>query len=416
MKKKEGDWEEVFTEINRIIDYEWLLVKRKINLIGSANYPFPSVLKAQAYPFNAVPGEGSRDRRYFPCNDGINALEELGEALCRQFFDTDQEYNVSLQPYSGTQANQVVYNAVLQPGDTVISMDLKCGGHVSHNKFISKYFNLVKYGIKENDLIDYDNIEHLIKQNRPKLLIAGTSSYPQLIDYKKIGEICDKYNVMMLADVSHTSLYVATGHHPTPFKHADFVSTTCNKLIRGPKGGILIFRSKYKKKIQRSIFPVTQGCPIFSNMLSKVIMFAELLRMDLHPYQKRILNIANIFAEVFLKRGLSLYTGGTNTHLLLVNLSNSKLTGLECERRLEQKNILVNRNQIPNDNRLPHVASGIRLGVLCLATLNYEIKDAHFLAEYVVDVGFKNNERNSKELEYLFNKYQPYLNEIKITF
>lgn len=415
MNRDKNSSDEILGELNRIVEYEWLLVEKRINLIGSANYPFLSVLKAQACPFNAVPGEGFRDRRYFPGSDGIDALEDLGENLCRRFFSAGSEYNVSLQPYSGTQANHVVYNAVLKPGDTIMAMELKCGGHVSHHKIIAKYFNLVEYGITDNDLIDYNNIEYLIKKNHPKLLIAGASSYPQPIDYKKLGDICNRYAVMLLADVSHTSLYVASGHHPSPFKHADFVSTSAHKITRGPRGGILLFKNEFKKKIQRSIFPVTQGCPIFSNMLSKVVMFAELLRMDLHLYQKKILDISNIFSGVFLKKGLSLYTGGSNSHLLVVNLLNSNSTGLDCEKRLEQQNVLVNRNQVPNDCLPAHKASGLRLGVLCLASLNYEISDAYFLAEFVADVGFMGKKRDSQELKYLFDKYQPYPNELKST-
>ena len=371
-----------FEKIQSIIDNEYTQMNEYINLIGSANYAFPSVLEALNTPFNLNPSEGSRGNRFFPlCND-IDELENMAEEWLRILFKWS-DYDSNIEAYSGTQANQIVYQAILEKDDSVIVMATNAGGHVSHLHYLKTFCNVYTYSVDESENIDYDKIEILCKTYSPKLLIAGTSSYPRAIDYKKMSEICQKYSVLLLADISHTAIYIAAQNHISPFGYADFVTFTTHKTTRGIRGGIVMCRKEYISKINRATFPVVQGAPKFNEILAKTIMLAELNSMNIHEYVNRILNISQIFVDEFMAQGLKLYTNGSDSHLVVIDLRESSLSGKEGEDLLLRQHILVNRNQLPNDKRRANITSGIRLGILTLATLNFSNDDCYQLAELI---------------------------------
>ena len=362
-------------EITRIISKEYENINSYANLIGSANYAFPSVLEVLNTPFNLNPAEGSIGERYFPLCDGIDDLEIFGEQKLRELFNIDNEYSINLEPYSGTQANQIVYNSILEKNDTVVAMNSRCGGHVSHHHFLKKYFNLIEYGIDENEIINYKQIEEICKNYHPKLLVAGCSSYPRQIDYVALGKICKKYNVKLLADISHTVIYIINKNHISPFGVADFVTFTTHKTTRGIRGGIVIYKSEYKKIINKSVFPFMQGAPKFNEILAKVVMIDELLHTDINSYVNDILKITNTFVNHFNNNNLKLYTGGSDSHIITIDLTDNNLTGKQCEELLKQQHILVNRNSLPYDKLGPSITSGIRIGTLSLATLKMDVND-----------------------------------------
>ena len=358
-----------FEKIRSIIDNEYNQMNEYINLIGSANYAFPSVLEAMNTPFNLNPSEGSRRNRFFPLCDDIDELENMAEELLQNLFQCDG-YASNIEAYSGTQANQIVYQAILQKNDTVIVMEPNAGGHVSHLHYLKTFCNIYTYSVNELEEIDYEGINELRKKHSPKLLIAGTSSYPRNIDYKKISEICQRYNALLLADISHTAIYIAAKKHPSPFGYADFVTFTTHKTTRGIRGGIVMCKKEFISKINRATFHIVQGAPKFNEVLAKTIMLAELTSIDITEYTNRILKISQAFVDVFREQGLKLYTNGSDSHLVVIDLRNSSLSGKEGEDLLLKQHILVNRNQLPNDTRNANITSGIRIGILTLATLN----------------------------------------------
>lgn len=358
-----------FERIQSIIGNEYMQMNDYINLIGSANYAFPSVLEAMKTPFNLNPSEGSRHKRYFPLCKDIDALEDLAEEWLHALFRC-KGYISNIEAYSGTQANQIVYQAILEKDDTVVAMEPNAGGHVSHYHYLKTFCNVYLYSVNLEEEIDYNAIETLCKIHSPKLLIAGTSSYPRNIDYRKLSEICHRYNTLLLADISHTAIYIAANRHTSPFGHADFVTFTTHKTTRGIRGGIVMFKEEFNYKINRATFPIVQGAPKFNEILAKTIMLGELLSMDINSYVDKILEISHAFIDIFDKYGLSLYTGGSDSHLILVDLRNSLISGKECEELLLEQHILVNRNQLPNDKRNARITSGVRIGILTLATLN----------------------------------------------
>lgn len=370
--------------IASIIENEYKQMNTYINLIGSANYAFPSVLNALNTPFNLNPSEGSRGKRYFPqCND-IDELETIAEDILRSIFRCP-DYYCNIEPYSGTQANQIVYQAILKPNDNVIVMSPDAGGHVSHYHYLKTFCNVFFYSITEDENIDLIQIEKLCRQHHPKLLIAGASSYPKSIHYSQIYNICQKYNTLLLADISHTAIYVATQNHESPFGYADFVTFTTHKTTRGIRGGIVMSKAQYKSNLEHAVFPVVQGAPKFNEILAKAVMLSELASIDIKKYVEDILKISNTFTTILMNKGIKLYTNGTDTHLIMVDLRKSQITGKNCEDLLFRQHILVNRNQLPNDNTPPNITSGIRIGILTLATINMLESEYTQIAELIAD-------------------------------
>lgn len=370
--------------IASIIENEYKQMNTYINLIGSANYAFPSVLNALNTPFNLNPSEGSRGKRYFPqCND-IDELETLAEEILHDIFGCPNYY-CNIEPYSGTQANQIVYQAILKPNDNVIVMSPDAGGHVSHYHYLKTFCNVVFYSVTADENIDLIQIEELCKQYHPNLLIAGASSYPKSIPYSRIYSICQKYDTLLLADISHTAIYIAAQNHESPFGYADFITFTTHKTTRGIRGGIVMSKAQYRSCIEHAVFPVVQGAPKFNEILAKTVMLSELASMNIKKYVEDILKISNTFTSILMDKGIKMYTNGTDTHLIMVDLRKSQITGKDCEDLLFRQHILVNRNQLPNDNKPPSITSGIRIGVLTLATINMLESEYTQIAELIAD-------------------------------
>lgn len=370
--------------IASIIENEYKQMNTYINLIGSANYAFPSALDALNTPFNLNPSEGPRGKRYFPqCND-IDELETIAEEILQNIFRCP-DYYCNIEPYSGTQANQIVYQAILKPNDNVIVMSPDAGGHVSHYHYLKTFCNVFFYTVTEDENIDLIQIEELCRQHHPKLLIAGASSYPRNIHYSQIYNICKKYDTLLLADISHTAIYIAAQNHESPFGYADFITFTTHKTTRGIRGGIVMSKEQYRSCIEHAVFPVVQGAPKFNEILAKAVMLSELASMDIKKYVEDILKISNTFTSTLMNKGIKLYTNGTDTHLIMIDLRKSQITGKDCEDLLFRQHILVNRNQLPNDEKPPSITSGIRIGVLTLATINMLESEYTQIAELIAD-------------------------------
>ena len=396
-----------FNRLNSLIDQEYYVYNNSFNFIGSANYPFKAVLQALSHPITLNPAEGFPGKRYFPNCDNLDNLENYGESLFRELFDLPQDMDISLQPHSGTQANQIIYNAILNKNDTVLIFNMSCGGHVSHNFFVNKYYNVIEYGIDNNERLNYSEIEELINQHSPKLVIAGASSYPREIDYVRISSYCKNNGSLFLADISHTALYHACGVHQSPVKHADFITFTTHKTTRGPRSGVIFFKKDYRAKIRRSIFPITQSAPKFNEILAKIAMCIELLEMDISGYSKRIIQFAKYFSDKMLEKGIETYTSGTDSHLVILKLNNLKMNGIEAERKLESINIFANRNFIPGDKLSAKVTSGLRFGFLTLATLDVSFSDFKSLTDIIYDqlVKEKGQEKRLLKVKEIAAKY-----------
>lgn len=394
-----------YEKISTIIENECMQMNNYVNLIGSANYAFPSVLAAMNTPFNLNPSEGSRGRRYFPLCDDIDALEEIAEHDLKKLFKCNG-YISNIEAYSGTQANQIVYQAILKRDDNVIVMDSKAGGHVSHHHYLKTFCNVYSYNVNEMDEIEFEEIEKLCAKYNPKLLIAGASSYPRSINYIKLSEICHKYNALLLADISHTAIYIMSNSHPSPFGYADFVTFTTHKTTRGIRGGIIMYKKEFQSKINRATFPIVQGAPKFNEILAKTIMLEELLSMDVEKYVDKILSISHCFVDIMKELGLKLYTDGSDMHLIVVDLRSSEMTGKDGEDLLLKQHILVNRNQLPYDKRNASTTSGIRIGVLTLASLNLSENEYKKIASLVASSLSKNQIIDKNLASNIINPYR----------
>lgn len=399
-----------FETINKILNAEINQFNEYLNLIGSGSYPFRNVLKALGTPMSQNPAEGFPGKRYFPACNNLDELENLGKILAFKFFNIDYNlYDISLQPHSGTQANHIVFNSLYDKDNkvTIISMSTAEGGHVSHNIYPKKFFNLVNYTLDDDSNIDYQKLDKLCSTNKPALLIAGASSYPQEINYKKIFDICKKYNIRLLADISHTSIFVAASKHLSPFGYADYVTMTTNKGIRGPRGGIIFFKKKYNKEIYSSIFPLTQGSPKYNEILSKVVMFQELLNMDFNSYVDKVLSLSNIMIDFFKSKNCKIYTSGTSTHLVILDLSEEKFSGRLAEEKLLNVNILANRNLIPNDTKKSFETSGIRFGTICPAILNFSSNEMLEVCKIIYNSIFFNDYSGKDLIKNLLKSKSP---------
>lgn len=318
------------------------------------------------FPIEGLPGE-----RYFPGTQTMDMIEELSERLLRFLFSINQDYRATIQPHSGTQANQIVFNAVLGSDDTVLSLRPHDGGHISHKVLVGRRNKAHFYGLTPSFLIDYEELRRLALHLRPKLVIAGGSSYPREIDFAKISAICVEAGALLHADISHTATFVAAGVHRSVFPHADFVTFNMVKNLRGPNGGVLIYRQEHHGRIKRAIFPGTQGGPNENTMFGKVVALDKLTRFDLRSYALRMVALSTLISRVLQERAVTVITGGSDSHLLLIDLRGGGSTGEEVERRCEQGRVLLNRNLVPNDLRQPWITSGVRIGTACLAILEF---------------------------------------------
>ena len=379
--------EQTDPEIAEALKLELSRQQNFIELIASENFVSPAVLAVAGSHLTNKYAEGYPARRYYGGCQCVDIAEELAISRLKELFGC--EY-CNVQPHSGASANLAVLFAVCNPGDTVMGMDLSHGGHLSHGSPVNisgKYFNIVSYGVSEGDeLIDYDEMEKKALACKPKIIISGASSYPRVIDFKRIRGICDKVGALMMVDIAHIAGLVAAGLHPSPVPYADFVTTTTHKTLRGPRGGVMMCKEEWGKAIDKAIFPGLQGGPLMHIIAAKAVAFKEALSPEFKEYQKQIVLNASAMAEVFRARGIKMVSGGTDNHLILLNLSDKNVTGKELAKLLDDVHITVNKNAVPFDKQTPFVTSGIRVGTPAITTRGMKEKQAEIIAGLVADV------------------------------
>jgi len=358
--------------------------RNKLELIASENFVQNPILEAQGSVLTNKYAEGYPKRRYYGGCEYIDVVESLAIERAKTLFEAE---GANVQPHSGTQANVAVYYATMQPGDTFLGMDLNAGGHLSHGSPVNisgKYFNVVHYGVdKEKELIDYNEVEDLAKKYKPKVIVAGASAYSRFIDFKKFQDIAKSVEAYLMADIAHIAGLVATKLHPTPVPFADFVTTTTHKTLRGPRGGMILFKEEYAKMINRAIFPGTQGGPLEHVIAAKAVALKLAMQPDFVEYQKQILKNAKVLASSLSNRGYRLISGGTDNHMLSIDLTSKNITGRDAERLLDSVGITTNKEAIPFDP-LPHTkTSGLRLGTPALTTRGMKEKEMEIVAELI---------------------------------
>lgn len=358
-----------------------------IELIASENVVSENVLLAAGSVLTNKYAEGYPAHRYYGGCEHVDVVENIAKERAAKLFGAE---HVNVQPHSGANANFAVFFAVLSPGDTVMGMSLAHGGHLTHGSPVAvsgKYFNAVPYGVNEKTgTIDYDEMERIAVECKPKMIVSGASAYPRVIDFKRIREICDKVGAYMMVDIAHIAGLVATGLHPSPVPYADFVTTTTHKTLRGPRGGMIMCKEQYAKLIDKAVFPGTQGGPLMHIIAAKAAAFGEALKPEFKEYQQNILKNAKAMSETFAKSGVKLVSGGTDNHLMLIDLSDRDITGKELETLLDEVHITVNKNAVPFDKRKPTVTSGIRIGTPAVTTRGFDENDCRKVAEIIVKI------------------------------
>ncbi len=402
-------------EVGQAIKDEYVRQNRNIELIASENIVSPTVLYAMGSVLTNKYAEGYPGKRYYGGCENVDVVENIAIERVKKLFGC--EY-ANVQPHSGAQANMAVFFAMLNPGDTYMGMSLDAGGHLSHGSpvnFSGKYFNCVPYGVDKNGYIDYDNILELVKQYKPKLIIAGASAYPRIIDFKKFREIADEVGAYLMVDMAHIAGLVATGLHPSPFPYADVVTTTTHKTLRGPRGGVILSNNEINEKFNfnKAIFPGTQGGPLEHVIAGKAVAFKEALDPSFKEYQAQIVKNCKALANSLRNKGFNMVTGGTDNHLLLLDLTNFDITGKELQNRCDNVYITLNKNAIPNDPRSPFVTSGVRIGTAAITSRGMKEEDMEIIADliYQTVTDYENNIDNIREkVVTLCNKYPIYEN------
>jgi len=385
VKVVEKDDKELATLIKNEIEKQ----ENTLNLIPSENIAPVSLLATIATPLMNKYSEGYPGRRYYPGNREIDKIEILAQKRAKKLFNLGDDWQVNVQSYSGSPANMAVYFGLIQPGDTVMGMNLASGGHLTHGhkvNFSGKFYNSVQYGVnKITGLIDYEELEELAKQNKPKLIISGYTAYPRTIDFKRIGQIAKKYGAFHLADISHIAGLVASGLHPSPFEWADAVMMTTHKTLRGPRGAVIFAKSDLMPLIDKAVFPGLQGGPHNNITAAKALAFYLDKKADFKKYSKDILKNAKVLAQELQKNGFTLLTGGTDNHLMLIDLNPINLDGKTAEKLLEEAGILANRNSLPSDTK-PFNPTGIRLGTPALTSRGLGEKEMKLIAHWFREV------------------------------
>lgn len=358
--------------------------RNKIELIASENFVSDSVMEAMGSYMTNKYAEGYPGHRYYGGCEYVDIVENLARDRAEKLFNA--EY-ANVQPHSGAQANMAVYVALLQPGDTVLGMNLSHGGHLTHGSKVNasgKLYNFIPYGLNEQTgQIDYDEVEKLALDYKPKLILAGASAYSRIIDFKKFKKIADKIGCYFMVDMAHIAGLVATGLHPNPVEYADVVTSTTHKTLRGPRGGLILCKEKYGTLIDKAVFPGTQGGPLMHVIAAKAVCFKEALHPEFKTYQEQVLKNAHILADELLKLGFTLVSGGTDNHLILIDLRNKHITGKELETKLDDVGITVNKNSVPFDTEKPTITSGIRIGTPAVTTRGFKENDMKEIATLI---------------------------------
>ncbi len=372
-------------EIAQAIEDELSRQNDHIELIASENWVSKAVMAAMGSPLTNKYAEGYPGKRYYGGCDCVDVVENLAIERAKQLFGCDY---ANVQPHSGAQANFAVQFAICEPGDTIMGMNLNHGGHLTHGSPVNvsgKYFNIVPYGVNDDGFIDYDEVRRLALENKPKLIIAGASAYARTIDFKKFREIADEVGAVLMVDMAHIAGLVAAGLHPSPIPYADVVTTTTHKTLRGPRGGLILCNQAAQERFNfnKSIFPGTQGGPLMHVIAAKAVCFKEALTPEFKTYQQNIVDNAQALCKGLLSRDVRIVSGGTDNHLMLVDLTNYGLTGKEVEKWLDAAHITANKNTIPNDPQKPFVTSGIRLGTPAVTSRGMNTQDMDRIAEAI---------------------------------
>ena len=357
-----------------------------IELIASENFVSPAVMAAMGSCLTNKYAEGYPSKRYYGGCECVDIAEDLARDRAKQLFGC--EY-VNVQPHSGAQANMAVYFAALTPGDTVMGMALDNGGHLTHGSPVNmsgKYFNFVPYGVKADGYIDYDDLLAKAKECQPKMLVAGASAYPRTIDFAKLREICDEVGALLMVDIAHIAGLVAAGEHPSPVPYADFVTTTTHKTLRGPRGGMIMCKEEWGKAIDKAIFPGTQGGPLMHVIAAKAVCFGEALTDEFKAYQHQVILNAKALENAFRAEGIKMVSDGTDNHLILLDFSDSEMTGKLLEKLLEDANITVNKNTVTGEKRSPFVTSGVRVGTPAITSRGLKEEHMAMIAKWIARV------------------------------
>ncbi len=379
--------EKVDPKVSQAIDLETRRQAGKIELIASENFVSEAVLEAQGSVMTNKYAEGYPGKRYYGGCEFVDIVESLAIERCKQLFGAD---HVNVQPHSGTQANMAVYFAAVQPGDTVLGMNLSHGGHLSHGSpanFSGKFYKIVPYGVsKDTETIDFDELEKLAKEHKPKMIIVGASAYPRVLDFQKFREIADEVGAVIMADIAHIAGLVCTGLHPSPVPVCEYVTSTTHKTLRGPRGGLIMCKEDYAKTLNSRVFPGMQGGPLMHVIAAKAVAFQEALQPEFKEYQKQIIKNAQAMADELKNQGFRIVSGGTDNHLMLVDLTAKGVTGKDAQEALDRAAITVNKNGIPFDTQGPQVTSGIRIGTPAVTTRGMKEGDMRLIAAYIADV------------------------------
>ena len=373
-------------QVQEVIDKELARQNNNIELIASENFVSRAVLEAQGSILTNKYAEGYPGKRYYGGCEHVDVVENLARDRAKEIFGAE---HANVQPHSGSQANMAVYFSVLEPGDKILGMDLSHGGHLTHGSpvnFSGKLFNFISYGVtKEDEVIDYDQLREIAVKEKPKMIVAGGSAYSKTIDFKKFREIADEIGAYLLVDMAHIAGLVAAGLHPNPVPHAHFVTSTTHKTLRGPRGGLILTTAEFAKAIDKNIFPGIQGGPLMHVIAAKAIAFGEALQDDFKAYQEQVIENAKALATALEAGGLRIVSGGTDNHIVLVDVKAYGLTGKQAEEALDEVGITVNKNTIPFDEASPFVTSGIRLGTPAMTTRGFTTEDMTEVGEIIVE-------------------------------
>ena len=375
-------------ELFEAMQQEALRQEEHIELIASENYTSPAVMEAQGSVLTNKYAEGYPGKRYYGGCEYVDVVEQLAIDRAKELFGADY---ANVQPHAGSQANAAVYLALLSAGDTILGMSLAHGGHLTHGASVSssgKLYNAIQYGIDSNGLIDYDEVERLAVEHKPKMIVAGFSAYSKTLDFPRFRAIADKVGALLFVDMAHVAGLVAAGLYPNPIPFADVVTTTTHKTLRGPRGGLILAKAneEIEKKLNAAVFPGAQGGPLMHVIAAKAVCFKEALEPGFKAYQKQVIENAQAMAQVFIDRGYDVVSGGTDNHLFLVSLIRQGLTGKDADAALGRAHITVNKNAVPNDPQSPFVTSGLRIGTPAVTTRGFKVAQCVALAGWICDI------------------------------